>query len=121
MKKLFPTLTAIMLVLSILNVTQAGGVVRAVLTLPVVQQSRSIAIKFALRQIREANPRKRQTIKARYPQAVAASSDPRLTKLNQELRKFIEKEVAKFRIEGQPPEERTFSSGSTFESKYSVR
>jgi hypothetical protein len=120
MKKTLAFLVSTVFVLSILGVGQARGRANIALT-PLTAQGRSAAIKFTPAQIRETNRRKRQSIKARYPQALGAGGDPHLTKLNQELRKFIDKEVRKFRADAQPPEERTSSSGSTFESKYSVR
>ncbi|MDT5121793.1 MAG: hypothetical protein QOC96_1275 [Acidobacteriota bacterium] len=119
MKKLFSSLIPTILVLSIFNAGQASSGLNAPSALPAAQQ-RGATIRFAPRQIRETNRRKRQTIKARYPQAIDTASDPRITKLNQELRSFIDKEVGKFRTDAQPPEQRTFSTGSTFDSKYNV-
>src|SRR5436305_5708598 len=117
MKKLFSLLILIMLLVSIFNIGQARAPFAPT---SLTAQARATSLKFAPALIRETNRRKRQTIKARYPQAVGAARDPRLTKLNQELRKFIDKEVNKFRKDAQPLEERTFSAGSTFESKYNV-
>jgi hypothetical protein len=119
MKKLFSLLISVTLTFSIFNIGQASAEANAA-SAPLAGQARAATIKFVSRQIREVNRRKRFTIKARYPQAVGAARDLRLTKLNQELRKFIDKEVNKFRHDAGPPEERTFSSGSTFDSKYSV-
>lgn len=119
MKKLFSLLISVTLTLSIFNIGKARAETNAAST-PLAGQTRGAAIKFVPRQVREVNRRKRFTIKARYPQAIGAMSDPRLTKLNQWLRKFIDKEVNKFRKDAGPPAERTFSSGSTFESRYSV-
>src|SRR5690349_16344110 len=119
MKKLFSSLISVTLTLSIWNSAQASAKAYLVST-PSLSQARGTTIKFATRQISEVNRRKRFTIKARYPQAVGTARDPRLTKLNQELRKFIDQEVNKFRKDAEPPEERTFSAGSTFDSRYSV-
>jgi len=62
----------------------------------------------------------RYTIKARYPQALGAGRDQQLTKLNQELRKFITKEVSGFTKDFQAPEVRMFGGESTFDSRYQV-
>ena len=119
MKKLFSLLTSVTLAFSVFNIGRASAEANAA-SAPLAGQAQGAAIKFVSSQIREVNRRKRFTIKARYPQAVGAGRDPRQAKLNQELRKFIDKEVNKFRENAGPPEARTFSSGSAFESKYSV-
>lgn len=119
MNRLLSSLISIALVLSIFNTGQANRRLNAPSTLPATDR-RGASIRFAPRQIREANRRQRYTIKARYPQAMGAAGDARLTKLNQELRKFIEKELKSFRADAAPPEGRTFSAGSTFDSRYEV-
>jgi Protein of unknown function (DUF3298) len=119
MKRLFSLLTSIALTFSIINIGEASAETNAA-SAPLAGQARGAIIKFVPRQIREVNRRKRTTIKARYAQVVGAAGNLRLAKLNQELRKFIDKEVNKFRKDAGPPEERTSSSGSTFESKYKV-
>src|SRR5438046_1921981 len=119
MKKTFSLLISIMLLLSVFNIGLAGRRMTGAST-SLAAQARGMSVKFAPALIRETNRRKRLTIKACYPRATGAKGDPRLSKLNQELRKFIDKEVNKFRKDAGPPEERTFSAGSTFDSRYSV-
>ncbi|MDT4896086.1 MAG: hypothetical protein QOH25_1163 [Acidobacteriota bacterium] len=89
MKKHFSTFILIMIVLSVVSFSHANAGTKINSGSPLRQQRGGAGIRFALRQIREANRKLRYTIKARYPQALGAGRDPRLTKLNQELRKFI--------------------------------
>jgi hypothetical protein len=117
MKKLFSSLISIMLVLSFFNTGRARASVNA--SGPLMQRSDS-RLRFAPRQIRAVNRKLRYTVKARYPQALGAGRDQRLTKLNQELRRFITKEVRGFTTDFQAPEERMFGVGSSFDSRYQV-
>ncbi len=120
MKKLFSSLIAITLTLSIFNSGQPSAKASVVST-PFLVQARGASVKFAPRLIREMNKGKRRAIKARYPQAVGVAGDPRLVKLNQVLRKFIDEKVNAFRKSAQPLENQPPTSESTFESKYSVQ
>lgn len=119
MKKTFSSLISIVLVLSVFSVGQASERVNAAAGLPLMQHGRA-AVRFVPRQISEANKRLRYTIKAKYPQAVGAGQDTRLMKLNQELRKLINKEVAEFRSDFKTPGERLGPTGSYYDSEYWV-
>ena len=77
------------------------------------------AVRFVPRFITSANRKLRYTIKARYPQAAGAQRDPRLVKMNQELRALINKDVAAFRDDFQAPEER-MGVGSSYDAGYQV-
>jgi hypothetical protein len=77
-------------------------------------------IRFTPRLISEANRKQRYTIKARYPQALGAARDARLIKLNEDLRKFVAKDVADFKADFQAPEEPMGEMGSFYESAYEV-
>jgi hypothetical protein len=78
------------------------------------------AVRFVPRSITSANRKLRYTIKARYPQAVGAQRDPRLIKLNQELRALITKDIGGFRDDFQAPEERMGAVGSYYDAEYWV-
>ncbi len=119
MKNLFSSLISIVLVLSVFNTNQANAGAKAGTSVLSMQRGK-VAVSFAPRQIREANKKLRYTIKARYPQAVGAGRNSRLTKLNQELRQFIDKEVGGFKKDFSAPEEQTFGGESTFDSRYQV-
>ncbi len=119
MKKLFSSLISIVLVLSVFNTWPANAGAKAGASVPSMQRGK-VAVRFALRQISEANKKLRYTIKARYPQAIGARNNPQLTKLNQELRQFIDKEVGGFKKDFSAPEEQTFGGGSSFDSRYQV-
>jgi hypothetical protein len=119
MKRFFSALILIAVVMSVFFNEQAITRANVFTTAPSMQRGQA-ALSFALRQIREANKKLRYTIKARYPQALGAGRDPRLTKLNQELRKFITKQVRGFTTDFQAPEERMLSGESSFDSRYQV-
>jgi hypothetical protein len=117
MKRVFAALISITLVLSLLNTGQAVPV--AGVRLARRQRSTS-AIRFAPRQIQEANRRLRYTIKARYPQAAGAIRDPRLAKMNLALKNLAASEVAEFRKYFKEPTERLGPTGSYYDSNYFV-
>jgi hypothetical protein len=117
MKRLFLTLISITLILSILATGQTNAGTTPGKSVSLMQQ-RIAAIKFVPRQIREGNRRLRYTIKARYPQSLAAGRDARLVKLNQELRSLMSKEVLDFKKDFVAPEERMSEAGSYYESNY---
>jgi hypothetical protein len=119
MKKLFSSLISITLVLSVLNFGQAHVVASNTSSSLPSAQARAARIRFAPRFIRGANRKLRYTIKAKYPQAVGAS-DARIQKLNQAIRDLIAGQVNEFKKDFQTLQERTWSSGSTFEADYSV-
>jgi hypothetical protein len=119
MKRLPRILISITLVLSVLNFGQARAVGANTSLVSPTAQARAASIRFAPRYIRAANRRLRYTIKARYPQAVGAG-DARIQKLNQAIRDLITGQVNDFKKDFQAPQERTFSSGSTFEAEYSI-
>jgi hypothetical protein len=119
MKRLPLILISITLVLSVLNFGQARAIGANASSVSPPGQARSASIRFAPRFIRAANRRLRYTIKAKYPQAVGAA-DARIQKLNQAIRDLITGQVNDFKKDFQTPQERTFSSGSTFEAEYSV-
>ena len=119
MKKLFSSLISITFVLSVLNFGQAHVVVSNTGSSLPSAQARAARIRFATKFIRGANGKLRYTIKAKYPQAVSAS-DARIQKLNQAIRVLITGQVNDFKKDFQSLQERTWSSGSTFEAEYSV-
>lgn len=88
--------------------------------LPPVRQRGASPIRFAPRQISEANRRLRYTIKAKYPQAIGATRDARLVKLNQELRSLIAAGVKEFKSYFNEPQEQMGPSGSSYDSAYWV-
>ena len=119
MKRVFSTCVLIAIVLS----GFVNEVVRARannFAYTALVQRGGVAVRFTPRQIREANRKLRYTIKARYPQAVGAVRDARLTKLNRELRQLVTAEVAEFKSYFQTPEERQGPTGSYYESTYWV-
>ena len=115
----FSALISTTFLLGILNAGQIRAGSKPGGSVPPVQR-RSAAIKFVPRQVREGNRRLRYTIKARYPQSLAAGRDARLLKLNQELRNLISKEVAGFKKDFVAPEERMSEVGSYYESDYVI-
>jgi hypothetical protein len=119
MEKVFASLISMMLVLGVITTGQANSGERPSTSAPPMQRGAG-AVRFAPRQIQEANRKLRYTIKARYPQAIGAGRDPRLAKLNQELKQFIDKEVGGFKKDFSAPEERMFGGESTFDSRYLV-
>jgi hypothetical protein len=119
MKRFFSALILIAVVICLFFKGQVIAGANTFASAPSMQRGK-VALRFALRQIREANKKLRYTIKARYPQALGAGRDPRLTKLNLELRKFIEKEVSGFKKDFGTPEVRTFGGENTFDSRYQV-
>ncbi|HUQ31250.1 MAG TPA: DUF3298 domain-containing protein [Pyrinomonadaceae bacterium] len=120
MHRLFSAFVSIALSAGVFSTGQAGGVAHTRAGFPLMQRGRVASIRFAPRQISEANKKLRYTLKARYPQAIAAGSNPRLTKLNQALRQFIMKEVGGFKKDFSPPEERMLGGESTFDARYQV-
>lgn len=114
MKRFFPTVISIALVLS-----GSGTAVPASAVTPTMQRS-GAAVKFVPRQIRAANRRFRYTIKARYPQAVGAARDARLAKMNRELLKMVTSGVTEFRGYFKTYEKPMGSMGSYYESEYVV-
>jgi hypothetical protein len=119
MSKLFRPLISIALLLTIICTVRTNGGAHSAAGFPSTQ-STGAAVRLAPRQIREANKKLRYTIKARYPQAVGAGNNPRLRRLNQELGRFIAKEVAGFKKDFSAPDEPTFGGESTFDSRYQV-
>jgi hypothetical protein len=115
----FYAFVSIALLAGVFSIGQAGGNAHIAAGFPLMQRGRAL-VRFTPRQISEANKKLRYTIKARYPQAVAAKNNPRLTKLNQALRQFIAKEVGGFKKDFSPPEERMLSGESTFDARYQV-
>jgi hypothetical protein len=120
MHRLFYAFVSITLLSGVFAIGQAGVVAHARAGFPLMQRGRVASLRFAPRQISEANKKLRYTLKARYPQAIGAGNNPRLTKLNQALRQFIMKEVGGFKKDFRPPEERMLSSESTFDARYQV-
>lgn len=112
MKRFFPVIISIALVLG-------GLAVPASAVSPASQRGRA-AVRFAPRQIKQANRRLRYTVTAKYPQALGAARDPRLAKFNQALRGLVLKEVGGFTKDFQAPEERMSEAGSYFEAQYNV-
>jgi hypothetical protein len=117
-KRFFSVLISMMLVFGIVNSTHAN----AGINLKAVEQptQRGAVVKFVLRQITQNNRRQRYKIKARYPQALGASRDARLVKLNQELRNLILKEVGDFKQDYVAPEEVMGEGESYYDSSYIV-
>jgi hypothetical protein len=121
MKKSLPLLVSMSLVLglNLFGVRASGAGTSmptrssASLTLP------QRAVSFVPRFINGANRKLRYTIKAKYPQAAGAQRDPRLLKMNQELRALINKDVASFKDDFQAPEER-MGVGSSYDAGYQV-
>jgi hypothetical protein len=121
MHRLFSALVSIALLAGVFSAGQAGGGnAHARAGFPLMQRGRVAAIRFAPRQLNDVNKKLRYTLKARYPQAVGAGNNPRLTKLNQALRQFIMKEVGGFKKDFSPPEERMLGGESTFDARYQV-
>ncbi|HEX8922816.1 MAG TPA: hypothetical protein VF766_15175, partial [Pyrinomonadaceae bacterium] len=117
MKRLFSSLISIVIVLSAFGTGQKSARANATATVPLMQRG-GARIRFAPRQIREANRRLRYTIKARYPQATGVG-DTRLTRLNQEIRNLTMREVNGFKKDFQRPEVR-MGDGSYYDTVYSV-
>ena len=119
MKRFSSTLAMIAVILSAFVKEPASAGASTFVAAPVMQR-RVVALRFAPRQISEANKKERYTIKARYPQAISAGRDVRLAKLNQELRQLAVKEVGDFKADFQAPEEPLGELGSFYESSYVV-
>jgi hypothetical protein len=115
MKRFVPTILSIALALG-----GAGVTAPAAAASPRAAQVGTAAVKFVPRQIRQANRRLRYTVKAKYPQALGAARDPRLARLNQELRRLTVREVGQFTKDFAAPEERMGAVGSYFESQYTT-
>jgi hypothetical protein len=114
MKRFFPTIVSIALVL---------GAMSAAVPAPAVSsaaQSRGAAGKFMPRQIVAANRRFRYTVKAKYPQAAGAARDPRLLKMNRELLEFVTSGVTEFKSHFKTYETPMGPAGSYYESDYGV-
>lgn len=111
MKKVSSLLMASVLVLGILDLAHV--------TTTTAQAQRASTIRFAPRQIREANRRLRYTITAKYPQTVGAKAQ-HLAQLDAALKNLITSYVNDFKKDFQPPEERMSTMGSTFDSRYVV-
>lgn len=118
MKKLLTSLILITLVLSCLSTRYTSAAANTAATLPLIERSGTI-VRFAPRQIREANRRLRYTIKARYPQAIGVG-DERLARLNQEIRDLITREVNDFKKDFRKPQGRFGPTGSDFEAAYAI-
>src|SRR4051812_273654 len=99
MKRISSILISTALVLSAFAQMSVGAKTNASSPL---QQRRASAIRFAPRQINEANRKLRYTIKAKYPQAVG--SDPRLARLNTAIKSLMTEQVAGFKKDFQAPE-----------------
>jgi hypothetical protein len=105
--------------LNVPGIGQAKGKTNAGARSPSAQRM-GAAVRFAPRQISEANKKLRYTIKARYPQALGAGRDARLARLNQELRNLITKEVGEFKADFDAPTESFGPVGSSYDSQYRV-
>lgn len=119
MNRKFLLIISLVLVFALFNSGQSSIKVGARVFAPVMQRTAG-PIRFTPRQISEANRRLRYTIKAKYPQAIGAARDARLTKLNQELRSLITAEVKEFKSYFDEPQEQMGPSGSTYDSAYWV-
>lgn len=107
-----------MLALSGFGMGHVSAVANAASTVALAQRGGADRVRFAPRQIREANRKLRYTIKARYPQAIGAG-DARLTRLNAEIRNLITREINGFKKDFQRPEER-MGDGSYLDIVYVV-
>jgi hypothetical protein len=114
MKKVFSWFMASFLVLGVLDLSRSTTAAVAG-----TQAQRAAAVRFVQRQIKEANRKLRYTITAKYPQALAAKSEP-LVQLNVALKSLITEQINGFKKDFQPPEERMTTMGSTFDSGYTV-
>jgi hypothetical protein len=114
MRRLVPTVISIALVLGGAGASLPASAVAA------TAQRGGAAVKFVPRQIVAANRRFRYTVKAKYPQAVGAARDPRLAKMNAELRGTVAKGVAEFRGYFKSYEKPMGPVGSYYESEYVV-
>src|SRR4051812_43394307 len=119
MKKTLSLFISVTLFLSIVGTGQGSGRTNTGASLSLIQRN-GAAVRFVPRQIRAANRKLRYTVKAKYPQAIGAARDSRLTKLNQELRTLVTKEVSDFKADFQEPAERIGPTGSYYESEYWV-
>lgn len=123
LKKISSFLISVALVINVFSAGRISAVVKASAQQrsPERGGSSGARIRFVPRQVRLANKKLRYTVKARYPQAVGAATDPRLKKLNQELKTFITKEVSRFTTDFQAPDKQMFrGSGSYFDASYGV-
>src|SRR5919106_927114 len=116
MRKFLSWLFSIVLILNVFSFGRADAGARAKASLA----QRAGAVRFVPRQIRESSRRLRFTIKARYPQAAGAVRDPRLAKLNQEIRQLAAREVTEFRKYFKEPPEQLGPMPSYYESEYWV-
>ena len=114
MKRFFPAIISIALILGGASATLPASAV------PPAAQRGGAAVKFVPRQIRRANRRLRYTVKAKYPQALGAARDPRLARLNQELRKLAAEEVTRFTTDFAAPDEPMGTAESYLDLEYSV-
>lgn len=112
MKRFFPAIISIALIVSGMVVVPASTVPSAV--------QRGAVVKFVPRQIVAANRRFRYTVKARYPQATGAARDPRLVKMNRELLKMVTSGVNEFRGNFTTYQKPLGPVGSYYESDYAV-
>lgn len=120
MKRLLSTLVLITLALGAFDTRHIGASAQAAAaTVPLAERG-GAQLRFVPGQIREANRRLRYTIKARYPQ-VRGARDARMTRLNEEIRNLIVREVNGFKKDFQRPQERMGAGGgSYFDTVYSV-
>ncbi|HKR00569.1 MAG TPA: RsiV family protein [Pyrinomonadaceae bacterium] len=118
MKRFLITLVSIALVSGVSAPARAGA--GAGLSATRQATPRAATVRFVPRLIRQSSKRLRFTIKARYPQAAGAARDRRLTRMNQELARFVTREVAEFRSYFKTPGERYGPTGSYYESDYVV-
>lgn len=116
MNRIFSTLISITISLSV--VIQAGAAMVRNFGLPSAQ-ARAARIRFVPTFIRTADKRLRYTVRAKYPQAIAAR-DGRIAKMNQAIRELITKQVNDFKKDLQRPEGGQGTSGSSFDSDYIV-
>jgi len=116
MKRFFSMLISTAVVLSVFALVQAVAETKTAAS--TIQQRRAAAIRFAPRQLKEANRKLRLTITAKYPQAVGR--DPRFDRLNRAIRSLVTEQVASFKKDFEAPEERMGTVGSYFETAYSV-
>ncbi|HEX8846263.1 MAG TPA: DUF3298 domain-containing protein [Pyrinomonadaceae bacterium] len=111
MKRTLATLSSIALLLSVIIIGQP---------LAAAATQRRAALRFVPKRIKEASKKMRYTITARYPQAVGATRDARLAALNQQLKELMEKEVADFKKDYEPPDTPMSSMGSYYDAGYVV-
>jgi hypothetical protein len=78
------------------------------------------AVRFLPRAIKEQSKKLRYTITARYPEAAGAARNASLASLNQQVKELIQKEVAAFKKDFEPPDEVMSEMGSYYDASYEV-